>query len=113
MVSLMDLQMEIVRKFEKFRKNYKKYVSEIRDLAIDVFGKAEVYVFGSVVEGKTHPMSDIDVAVVVDDPSEDKRLELYRKIRERFGMLHPFEIHVLSNEEWKKYSKFIKKFENI
>jgi len=113
MVSLMDLQMEIVRKFEKFRKNYKKYVNEIRDLAVTIFGKAEVYVFGSVVEGRTHPMSDVDVAVVVEDASEDKRIEFYREIRKNFGMLHPFEIHVVTEREWETYKRFIKKFEKV
>jgi len=73
-------------------------------LAKDVFGEKllSVYVFGSVVEGKDHPMSDVDVAIVLsEETNEEERMKLYRKVREAFG-LHPFEIHVITSEEWGK-----------
>jgi len=68
-----------------------------------------VYVFGSVVRDECYPMSDVDVAVIVGrNVGEEERVEFYRKIREEFGILHPFEIHILSEEEWSIYKKFVK-----
>ena len=64
MDSLMDLQIEIVRKFEDFRKNYAEHVKEIKGIASNIFGDLKVYVFGSILE-KPHPMSDVDIAVVL------------------------------------------------
>lgn len=55
-----------------------------------------VYVFGSVIEGKDKPMSDVDVAVVLrDGAGEEERMRLYKKVRKNFG-LHPFEIHIVT-----------------
>lgn len=113
MVSLMDLQIEIVRKFEKFRKNFVKHARRIKQMASQTFGDAEVYVFGSVVRNDCHPMSDVDLAVVVKDASEERRVKFYRRIRKEFGPLHPFEIHILTEEEWNNYRKFVGDFIKI
>jgi len=116
MATLTDFQIEIVKRFRELRKNYIKNVEKIKDLAKDVFGEKllSVYVFGSVVEGKDHPMSDVDVAIVLSEgTNEEERMKLYRKVREAFG-LHPFEIHVITSEEWEKwYKKFVKNFIEI
>lgn len=109
MVSLMDIQMEVVRKFEEFRKDFIEHARKIKEIALEIFGDANVYVFGSVVRGECHPMSDVDVAVVVSkDICEEERINFYRKIRKEFGILHPFEIHILSRKEWRVYEKFTK-----
>jgi len=113
LVSLMDLQMEVVRKFEEFRKDFIKHARKIKEIALESFGDANVYVFGSVVRGECHPMSDVDVAVVSSDVGEDKRVDFYRKIRREFGILHPFEIHILSREEWRVYKKFVRDYIKI
>ena len=54
-----------------------------------------MYVFGSVIEGKDKPMSDVDVAVVIRDSGEEERMRLYKKVGKNFG-LHPFEIHIVT-----------------
>jgi len=43
------------------------------------------YVFGSVIKGKTHPLSDIDVAVYLKDDSIRKVVELNAKIVDALG----------------------------
>ena len=111
MVGLVDIQLEIVRKFKEMRENYLKYVKVIKEVAENHFeGLIDVYVFGSVVRGEEHPMSDVDVAVVLsENVDEEKRVGFYRKVREKIGNLHPFEIHVISRDEWEKwYRKFVK-----
>ncbi|WP_456330147.1 nucleotidyltransferase domain-containing protein [Archaeoglobus sp.] len=116
MVTLTDFQIETVKRFKELRKNYAENVKRIKDLAKEVFGEnlLSVYVFGSVVEGSEHPMSDVDVAVVLSKKAdEEERMELYRSVRETFG-LHPFEIHVITSEEWEKwYKRFVRKFVEI
>lgn len=113
MVSLTDLQIEVVREFERFRRSYKENAEKIKEIASRLFGDVEVYVFGSVVEGKVHPMSDVDIAVVVGRADEEERVRLYGEVRKTFGPLHPFEIHVLTEGEWMKYKKFIRKYLKI
>jgi predicted nucleotidyltransferase len=116
MADLIDFQIEIVRRFREMRRNYLDNVRKIKDLAKDVFGKRllSVYVFGSVVEGKDRPMSDFDVAIVLsENAAEEERMKPYRKIREHFG-LHPFEIHVLTLDEWEGwYRRFVKRFVEV
>jgi len=116
MVTLMDIQLEIVKRFRELRRDYVKNVKKIKDLAKEIFGERllSVYVFGSVVEGKDHPMSDIDVAIVLSgEACEDERMKLYRKVRESFG-LHSFEIHVVTSKEWENwYKKFARRFVEI
>ncbi len=113
MATLTDIQIEIVKKFRELRRDYIKNVRKIKELAREIFGEKllSVYVFGSVVEGEEHPMSDVDVAVVLSEKAgEDERMKLYRKVRESFG-LHPFEIHVITSEEWERwYRRFVKNF---
>jgi len=116
MADLIDFQIEIVRRFREMRRNYVYNVRKIKDFAKDVFGSRllSVYVFGSVVEGKEKPMSDVDVAIVLSESAkEEERMELYRKVREHFGP-HLFEIHVLTSEEWEGwYRRFVKRFVEV
>ena len=111
MVSLIDIQIEIVRKFKEMRREYLKYAKMIKEVAEQHFSNlVAVYVLGSVVKGEEHAMSDVDVAVVLEKPArEEERVAFYRKVREKIGKLHPFEIHVLSIDEWENwYRKFVK-----
>lgn len=116
MADLIDFQIEIVRRFREMRRNYVDNVRKIKDFAKDVFGSRllSVYVFGSVVEGKERPMSDVDVAIVLSESAEEEeRMKLYRKVREHFG-LHPFEIHIVTINEWEGwYKRFVKSFVEI
>lgn len=107
---------EIKDLFEKFRKNYLSYAEEIKKRAIEYFGDdlEMVVVFGSTVEGKTTPLSDIDIAIVTKKKVEDMERAKFRvSINKIFG-LHPFEIHIITLEEWNNwYKRFIKKYKVI
>ena len=111
MPGIVDMHLEAIREFEKFRKNYTEYVKVIKKLADEHFGNLYgVFVFGSVLKKTSRPLSDIDVAVVLFTPAEEEeRIGFYRKIREVFGFSHPFEIHIVSKGEWDSwYRRFIK-----
>ncbi len=52
---------------KKYFENYMEYAGLIKELAGDLLGNAEVYVFGSVVEGTYIPASDIDILIVSEN----------------------------------------------
>ena len=64
-------------------------ISKIKSTLKELFEKEDnvefAYVFGSVVSGKTHPFSDIDVAVYLKDDSIRKVVELNAKIIDALG----------------------------
>ncbi|RLI82919.1 hypothetical protein DRP07_04330 [Archaeoglobales archaeon] len=110
-VSLIDIQLEILKEFERFRKDYLKHAKEIKRISREIFGKKleGVYVFGSIVKGKSHPMSDVDIAIILSvAANEVERTKLYGKVRKKFGLAHPFEVHILSVDEWEWYRRFVK-----
>ena len=116
MPGIVDMHLEIIREFEKFRKNYTEYVEVIKKLANEHFDDLYgVFVFGSAVKKTIHPLSDIDVAIVLfTQADEAERIDFYRKIRSIFGIVHPFEIHIVSRREWDEwYSRFVKDYMKI
>ncbi|MGH7909330.1 MAG: nucleotidyltransferase domain-containing protein, partial [Thermodesulfobacteriota bacterium] len=54
------MDIETLTNYERYRTNWKKYVSQIKSEVIKLCSDTEVYIFGSVVKGNTHPTSDID-----------------------------------------------------
>ena len=76
------------RRQEVFR-NLDKYLAVIKEVAKSLDPEAEVYLFGSVAEGRHVLSSDIDVLVVTaaDPPVVLERLW-------RAGIGPPFEVHV-------------------
>ncbi len=99
--------------YEKFRKDYLKYAREIKDKALEFFRDnfEMVVVFGSTVEGKSSPLSDIDIAVITKrEVNEFDRAKFRVSINKIFG-LHPFEIHIITISEWDSwYKRFVKKY---
>ena len=61
---------------------------------------AEVYLFGSVAEGKHTLSSDIDVLVVTNQPPGKVLATLWEK-----GIKDPFEIHVITKNMLETYRK--------
>jgi len=86
---------------------WRDYLEILVEAVKTVFGEgAEVYVFGSAVEGKLTVDSDVDIAVVLVGPpraSREKSRLLSRlwKVMEEKGVpwWYPFEIHLLTKEE--------------
>jgi len=99
--------------FEKFRKRYLDYAKVIKKEALKFFGSLLklVVVFGSTVEGGTRPLSDIDIAIVLGGRvGELDRAKFRVSINKLFG-LHPFEIHIITIDEWENwYRRFVRKY---
>jgi len=114
MVTIVDLQLEIVRRFEKFKN--KRYLEEIKKIAEEIFREKldRVIIFGSYVKGNMRPLSDIDVAIILkEQANEEERLRFYKEVNRRFG-IHPFEFHIITKEEWENwYKRFIKEYVEV
>ncbi len=98
----------------KYFENLEFYLNIIKQRVKRRIPGAKLYLFGSTVEGKIHPLSDIDIAIVSDSvPERVKDIAKFKlEILENFE-LSPFELHVLNEREWEFYRKFIKKFKEI
>lgn len=106
----------IKKTYDRFRESYVEYARRIREKAAEFFGENfdSVVVFRSTVEGGAKPLSDIDVAVILRKPVDEFRRAEFRVAINRMFGLHPFEIHVVTLEEWEKwYRKFVKKYVTI
>ena len=92
---------------------WRYYVGKIARACKELLRDCEVYVFGSVVEGKWTGGSDVDVLVVSDEvPRSNRgRAEVKAMIEEKAGLplTHPFEIHLVSRDEARWYWRHIKK----
>ncbi|CUX78092.1 HEPN domain-containing protein [Thermococcus chitonophagus] len=99
---ILDFVEELVRKMENIQrwlirkmgkryqmiKNYHKFLPQIKEACMDIFGECEIYVFGSVVEGKFTAESDVDILIVVESVPESlmERAKLKVEIEERAGL---------------------------
>ncbi len=90
---------EARRKAEVFR-NLSKYLEVIVKTVKELDSRAEVYLFGSVAEGKYLLSSDIDVLVVTNL----RPTEVLPILWER-GIKDPFEVHVVTKEELELYRR--------
>lgn len=92
-------------------RNWTAYAESVVRAAEEVLGGCEVYAFGSVVEGSWTGGSDVDILIVCKDLPKD-RGSLKALIEERAGLplAHPFEIHLVTEEEVEWYRKHVKGF---
>ncbi len=115
-MSLMDLQRKIVERELEYYQNLEKYLKVIKRNAERVFEKAEVYLFGSVAEGRYIPgKSDIDVLVVVEKAPKtvSELVELKLKVLEGIDLFSPFEIHVVDSKGFEHYRRMCKKLVKV
>ena len=110
--------MEFLRKVYERRRKYfeqlNEYLKKIKEIVKREIPDAEIYLYGSVVEGRfSIGLSDIDVAIVSDRfKDREKKLEVFGKLIKEF-FDSPFEFHVLTEEQWNFYKKFIKSVKKI
>lgn len=104
-------------KIVELAREWRFWVFKISEAAEKLLGKCEVYVFGSVVEGKVTGGSDIDILIVSD--KVPKRLKDVWKLKteieelSQLPLYHPFEIHLVGKREAKWYFRHIKKYLKI
>jgi predicted nucleotidyltransferase len=83
-----------------------KWLQVIKEKMLEIDPCAEVYLFGSVAEGRYTYSSDIDVLIVTDKSVEEVLPRLWEA-----GVSDPFEIHVRSRsmlEQYRRRGKLIR-----
>lgn len=108
--TLTDLLIEKAKEEEKYFKNYLHYAKIIKKEAEKLLGKSRVFVFGSILRKNEVPR-DIDLLIISPKlKTTFEKSEIRTKIWERVGFSLPFEIHLITPEEYKEWYKyFIKK----
>lgn len=105
--------LDLAWKRSEMLRRWKEWVDKIVEaskvvLSSDLVG---VYVFGSAVTGRLVACSDVDILIVVKNlPSSLlARSEIKEKIELKADLpyFHPFEIHLVSEEEAKIYFRHI------
>ncbi len=111
----MDIWREMVEEERKYFENYREYAEIIKEVAKKLLGEVRVIVFGSVVEGKHTPASDIDVLICSKNMpnSKEERSRIVAEILRKVGINSPFEIHMADEGEFEWYMRFVKVFEEI
>lgn len=109
--------LETMKKRREMLKNFEKYLKRINNSIKEILRDSKVYIFGSVIEGKLVGGSDIDILVIADVPKKHLiRTQIISDIEEKAGLplSHPFEIHLLSSEEFKIWKQIYNlKFQDI
>ena len=108
-MKLIDLLIENQKEQEKYFKNYLKYARQIKKIAEKSIGKVKVFVFGSILKKNEVPR-DIDILIISPQlKTLEKKTMLKVKIWKKIGFFSPFEIHLITPEEYKNwYQHFIK-----
>lgn len=100
---------------KKYFDNLEKFLlKEIKKIVGREVQDAEIYLYGSLIEGEySIGLSDIDVAVVTDTfKDREKKLSMFGTLTKTF-IDSPFEFHTLTKEQWETYRRFVKKYKKI
>lgn len=105
-----ELLLERKERRRSYLKNINFYLSQIKQTVIKKFPNAKIFVFGSYVKGEFSANSDIDILVILNNEIDTRRKnEIILEIKEKIGLLSPFEIHITSLKEYESWWKnFIK-----
>jgi len=108
-ITLMDLEIEHYRTRRIYLENAIEYLRKIKNTCRTFDPNCRLVVFGSYVRGNMKPDSDIDVLLITDYANNAQyRGKLRAAIAKDIGLVTPFEIHIISNEEYENwYRKFI------
>jgi predicted nucleotidyltransferase len=101
-----DLLIDEVKRRREIFEMLDEYLKKIVETVRRIDSNAELYLFGSVAEGKHLLSSDIDILVVSDLHPGKIIAELWSN-----GIDDPFEIHVITRdmlETYKRRAKLIK-----
>ena len=101
-----DLLIDEVKRRREIFENLDEYLKKIAEIVKKLDSNAELYLFGSVAEGKCLLSSDIDILVVSNLHPGKIIAELWSN-----GIDDPFEIHVITRnmlETYKRRAKLIK-----
>jgi len=103
---LEELLVSEARRRREVFENLEKYLKRLVDVVKRLDPSSEVYLFGSVAEGRYLLSSDIDVLVVTDASPGKVLAELWLA-----SMGDPFEVHVVTKdavEVYRRRSKLVR-----
>ncbi|BFH74825.1 nucleotidyltransferase domain-containing protein [Sulfurisphaera javensis] len=112
----MNWDLYLAREWEK-RKYYllhaREYVKKIKDICVkEIDPECRVILFGSVARGNFRIDSDVDVLVITKVRDEIDRARVSQKLHDAIGVREPFEIHIVTKEEYENwYKRFIDVYE--
>ena len=86
---LHDVLVERALKRREVFRRLQEHLETVKRVVYRLDPKAEVFLFGSVAEGRYNYSSDIDILVVTDTPPAKVLSELWKA-----GIKEPFEVHV-------------------
>lgn len=93
---------------EKYFQNYLGYARKIKKEGERLLGEVRVFVFGSILKKDEVPQ-DIDVLVISPKLKKDQKSQIRVKIGEKIGFSSPFELHLITPEEYKSWYQFFLK----
>ena len=102
-----DLLKKRAQRRESYLDNLPYYRDEIENFFKANLGEASVRFFGSVLTENFDAESDVDVLVVSPrtPPRLDERSRLIAELRSKIGFASPFEIHLITEEEYEDWYK--------
>lgn len=108
-VTLIDLEIEHARARESYIKNAAEYLERIKMICRRYDPSCRLIVFGSFARGSMRVDSDVDVLVITEVArSAGRRAEMRAAIAREIGLVTPFEIHIVTPEEYETwYKRFI------
>lgn len=105
-ITLTDLLIEKAKREEKYFKNYLEWVKKIKKEAQILLGKVRVFVFGSILRKKEIPR-DIDILIISPKLKKTStKNEIRGKLLKKLGFDLPFEIHLITPQEYKNWYRF-------
>ena len=110
--TFIDLLIENAEKRKEYFANFVKYAEKVKEVVKRLDPDARVIIFGSVVRGNVRPDSDIDLLIITRIAENlYERIKLRIRIMEILGEESPFELHIVSVEEYENwYRRFIDQF---
>ena len=104
-----DLLIEEAEKEEKYFQNYLAYAKQIKGEAEKLLGEVKVFVFGSVLR-KGEVARDIDVLIISPKLTKtSQKSKTLTEVREKIGLFSPFELHLVSPEEYQNWYRYFLK----
>ena len=107
--TFIDLLIENAERRREYFANFIRYAEKVKRLVRRWDPGARVMLFGSVVRGDVRPDSDIDLLIITRIAEKlDERIKLRIRIMEVLGEESPFELHIVTMEEYENwYRRFI------
>lgn len=115
MSRLIEMELEYARIKKTYLDDATEYLRRIKDVCKSFDPSCRLVVFGSYVRGDMKVSSDVDVLVITSKARDSSyRGKLRVAIARNIGLVTPFEIHIITDEEYEKwYKKFMDVFREV